>query len=149
MAGDKRGVDDLEVLERRRTREEDRADEERDAVCPEPHERPVAGDRPERKAGRTDHEQDGDPPRARAPGKGRARPADEQPLAVRARAPDELGAAELVDGSRDERSRPLGADGAGALGQPAPPAATSAQWWNPAELEASRTGTGWASRWGS
>ena len=141
-AGDEGVFDDLEVLERRRTREEDRADEERDAVCPEPDERHVAGNRPERKAGRTDHEQDGDPPRARAPGKGRARPAGEQPLAVRARAPDELGAAELVDGPRHERPRPLGADGAGALRQPAPPPAVPAQWWNPAELEASRTGHG-------
>ena len=78
-----------------------------------------------------------------------AAPAGEHPLALRARAPDVLDAVELVDGARDERSRPLGADGAGALWQPAPPPAVPAQWWNPAELEASRTGTGCASRWGS
>ena len=76
-------------------------------------------------------------------------PAGEHPLAMRARAPDELDAVELVDGARHERPRALDADGAGALWQPAPPPAVPAQWWNPAEFEASRTGTGCASRCGS
>ena len=49
---------------------------------------------------------------------------------------------ELVDRVRDERPRAADGDGAGALGEPAPPLVVTPQWWNPDEFEASRTGEG-------
>ena len=83
MVGGRRRVRDLEELEGAGAREEDRADEEGDAVGSDPDERHVAGKRADREARGPDHEQHRDPPRPRAPGTGHAF-AEAPALAVRA-----------------------------------------------------------------
>ena len=141
MVGGLRSVRDLEELEGAGAREEDRTDEERHTIDADADERHVAGKGPDRKARGSDHEQDGDPPRPRVPGAGHAF-AETPALAVRAGIPLPLDAVEFVDRVRDERPWATDGDGAGALGEPAPPFVVTPQWWNPDEFEASLTGEG-------